>query len=1056
MTYQAVLAFFSSPSRVLRMRLLSGLFALLFCGFMAQAQQSLWYEDPYRDFKEGQELFRQGHYAAAAKIFERIEKSAPNTVDDKVYDYQVASSYYRAVCALELYNPNAENQLLDFVNAHEDDPLKVQAYYQLGRYYFRDKKYKTAIDWFSKVQPADLEPDDRTAFSFQLGYSYFNRKMLSRAKPLFDQVRRKNSTYYYPANYYYGYLALQDGEFEDALASFDIAAESKTYAKVVPYSVAQVYFAQGDYDRVIEYVQPYIEDSRLKYYVEMQQLIGQAYYAKGEHAKALPYLQFYVDEARKVRSEDYFQLASAFYAAEQYPDAIKNFSKLDVADDSLGQEALFLSGTAHLKLGDKEAARSAFQSATRKDYNPERTEEATFNYAKLSSELNYDKIAIEEFEAFLEDYPQSEHYVEAQELLVEAFLSTNDYGQAIETLQGISEKTPAMDAAMQKVAFYRGVELYNNREYKESRKFFDLATTYPKDQSLVASSNFWLGELAMRAGDLGQGLSYHQDFRNQAKGMQSIPGGASLTASHYSSGYARLQQEDYSSAKDHFRKVTDNWSLKSADRQLRRSAIDAQMRLADCYFMLKDYKSADYAYSKVTDAKIPGADYALYQRGIILGLQNKNQQKIKALQDLYRDFPESSYANNALFEIGDSHFNSGRYASAIGAFETLLREDENGPFTSRAKLKLGLLHFNRGENQKALKYYTEVAENYPGSSEGFEALSAIRDISVEIGKPEIYSEMANLAPSAKDSVTWDAAFAQYSNGDCVASIQSLDRYLREFPDGYFALPARFYRAECHYEQKNYEQASRDYSFVYSRKNNRFTETALVKAGRIAYNEQSDYSAALEIYEQLYQVSNYDQNTHEALLGMLLSSYKLNEYDKVLSYSEKMLASDLASEGEILEANFYRAKALQAQGKNREAEIYYQTCAESGTNIWAAESMYRLAEIAFMRDELEQAQEKALRTIREQPSSEQWVVNSYILIGDILIEQDNLVQARATLESLLSHYSSDKELSTLIASRIDKIDRLQRRESRIEQPSDQSEYPFDNDPLEEDPPQLRDF
>jgi hypothetical protein len=52
------------------------------------------------------------------------------------------------------------------------------------------------------------------------------------------------------------------------------------------------------------------------------------------------------------------------------------------------------------------------------------------------------------------------------------------------------------------------------------------------------------------------------------------------------------------------------------------------IRLADCYFMQKQYKSSAQYYDEIIKSNAQGADYALYQKAIIDGLGGNTMIKL--------------------------------------------------------------------------------------------------------------------------------------------------------------------------------------------------------------------------------------------------------------------------------------------------------------------------------------------------------------------------------------------------------------------------------------------
>ncbi|MBK8672229.1 MAG: hypothetical protein IPN93_04325 [Bacteroidetes bacterium] len=68
-----------------------------------------------------------------------------------------------------------------------------------------------------------------------------------------------------------------------------------------------------------------------------------------------------------------------------------------------------------------------------------------------------------------------------------------------------------------------------------------------------------------------------------------------------------------------------------------------------------------------------------------------------------------------------------------------------------------------------------------------------------------------------------AAETQFSKGNFEGALKGFNNYLISYPNGYFALPAHFYRAECFYRNNEFDKAALDYDFVTAQPISRFTE-----------------------------------------------------------------------------------------------------------------------------------------------------------------------------------------------------------------------------------------
>src|SRR5690606_17767122 len=110
---------------------------------------------------------------------------------------------------------------------------------------------------------------------------------------------------YIDANYYYGFIAFRDRNYNEALQSFRIVENEPAYEAIVPYYVAQIYYVQGKKDEAIAYAENKIKQGKTQYYdLELKQLLGHVYFEKGQFDKALPFLEDYVNRSNKVRRED--------------------------------------------------------------------------------------------------------------------------------------------------------------------------------------------------------------------------------------------------------------------------------------------------------------------------------------------------------------------------------------------------------------------------------------------------------------------------------------------------------------------------------------------------------------------------------------------------------------------------------------------------------------------------------------------------------------------------------------------------------------------------------
>ncbi|MBK8674765.1 MAG: tetratricopeptide repeat protein [Bacteroidetes bacterium] len=105
--------------------------------------------DPNKLLKDGIELADAGKYNIAAQKFEDYIDQY-NELDFSNKMLLGDANYYRAKCAKETFNSQAEplyNAYLDEFKGHSKNNI---AFFDLGDIYYYDKNYKEALEFFKK------------------------------------------------------------------------------------------------------------------------------------------------------------------------------------------------------------------------------------------------------------------------------------------------------------------------------------------------------------------------------------------------------------------------------------------------------------------------------------------------------------------------------------------------------------------------------------------------------------------------------------------------------------------------------------------------------------------------------------------------------------------------------------------------------------------------------------------------------------------------------------------------------------------------------------------
>src|SRR5690606_16060164 len=216
---------------------------------LSLAQSSEKYNSAYEGFYRAEELFVKEQYAAARKEF----RDFIETQSEENNPYVVKAYYYEAISALELFNNDAIPLLLDFNRPYPESIYKKEIYFRLGKYYYGKNKYDDALVWFNKLRANDLEPEQQDEFYFKLGYSFFKEEKYADARSAFHEIKGGDSQYAMPALYYYSYIAYTEQNYATALDGFLVLEKTEQFAGIAPYYIAQIYYLQGEYEKVTEY-----------------------------------------------------------------------------------------------------------------------------------------------------------------------------------------------------------------------------------------------------------------------------------------------------------------------------------------------------------------------------------------------------------------------------------------------------------------------------------------------------------------------------------------------------------------------------------------------------------------------------------------------------------------------------------------------------------------------------------------------------------------------------------------------------------------------------------
>lgn len=113
-----------------------------------------------------------------------------------------------------------------------------------------------------------------------------------------------------------------------------------------------------------------------------------------------------------------------------------------------------------------------------------------------------------------------------------------------------------------------------------------------------------------------------------------------------------------------------------------------------------------------TAEKQPAAAEA-YLKAFGLYSANNFTEAIVAFTEVIRLYPESDYAGNAQYWIGECYYTQANFPKALDAFETTVSRFPNGKKLADAKLKIGFTLYAMKEPEKGRAVLEELISTYP-------------------------------------------------------------------------------------------------------------------------------------------------------------------------------------------------------------------------------------------------------------------------------------------------------------------------------------------------------
>ena len=737
------------------------------------------------------------------------------------------------------------------------------------------------------------------------------------------------------------------------------------------------------------------------------------------YADAATSLQKYISSTSQPQRTALYEAGISLYNTGIYSQAANMFGKAATANDEMTQSSYYYMGLSYLQLKERNLARMSFEQSANYNFSSKIKEESLYNYALLIHETSYSPFSqsVTVFEKFLNEFPDSKYADMVNDYLVEVYMNTKSYIAALESIEKIKTPGKTILEAKQKILFSLGTQEFANSNFDKALSYFNQSISLGVyNENVTKNAIYWKGETLYRLENYTQAAEAFRKYINSATNKSNDEYKLAL----YNLGYCYFKLKNYGQAKGWF----ERYASLPKDNSL--MLADAYNRIGDCNFYSRDFALAakNYSQAKAIDSSL--ADYSLYQEAFVRGLQRDYSGKIVTLNTLLKDYPQSQYIDDALYEQGRAFVQMEQNENAIERYNILLQQFPQSSLARKAASEIGLLYYQDDKFTQAISAYKKVINEFPGSEEARQAQRDLKSIYIDLNRVDEYAAFASTVnngiafdPNERDSLTFVAAEKVYMKGNVEEAKESFINYIQIFPKGAFALDANYYIGLIHYNQKKYGESLAAFDKVLQYPSNKFSEEAMLLSAIMSF-EGGDFEKSYNIYSALINKTASVEKMQRAQIGLLKSAVKLNKTNEIVLAANKLLESAKLSPELSNEAKYYRAKAYMANDDLNTAIIDLKELAKDTRNIYGAEAKYQLAQIYFNQGNLNLAEKELLNYIDVSTPHVYWLARSFVLLSDIYLQTGREVEAKQYLLSLKQNYDENQEINSMIESRLSRL------------------------------------
>lgn len=828
------------------------------------------------------------------------------------------------------------------------------------------------------------------------------------------------------------------GRYEEAVAGYAQYVARYPRSNFVP----KAYFRQGEallrqkkYSKAVEAFKQILDKyPDTEYIGEAAYWIGESYAGAAEYQDALKYYRFSYEQGRKNRVYDYalyslgwtYQKLGNYHKALMWYDSLRSYSQSDV----LLLQACFRSAECYSSLKDFSAALTQIQKCRTIGGGEEDQAKVEFLIAEYFYQAGKYKEAQQQYEQFLQRYPENSQSMEARYGLAWSLSKQKEYRKALlefSAIAGSAESPLSIPAKFEVGRLYRilqkndsalavymsvaeraqqadwrekalleaGVIYYEKGNVQKARECFQAIETRKATSNVGADARRWLGECFFAekkyadAAITFERVAYDSTVREELRALTLYQAGRSYylakqypTASEKfkmyltlypahelaSEGYYWLAESEY--RRGNYTSALE-WYTKIITQEKSPYRIHAYYGIGWSYYKLNQYNNAIQAFEKLLLLE-PKGRYALDARLRIADAYYAQKDYKKAASSYrlaMRMFPDSAGIDYAAYQAGQSFYRMQDYSQAYASFEALVKMNPRSSYADDACYAMGYINLQQREFSDAIKDFQTLIQKFPQS---------------------------DIIPKA-----------YYSLGDCYYNLKNYSaarrayaEILRRFPSHELAsdaITALYYSLVAEQKESEIYQVIDEYLERYS--DEKPAEKVMLKKAELLKNERK-YEQALKTYMLFTERYPTSATLSTALFALAETHVEMNNTAKALETYGQMAANERIPQIDRLKARLKSAEIYCNSGNYQKAEENLKQCLLAADREVAAEAYTKLGFVAEAQGRESEALTLYENLVRTYPNAKP-TDNARLALARLYVKRQLFSDAKSLLEQVSS-------------------------------------------------------